>query len=59
MTFVMSRMPHRRPAPGSGNPLEENMTTHSSILAWRLPWTEEPARLPTVHRAAKSQTQLK
>ena len=43
---------------GQENPLEENMATHSSTLAWRIP-TEEPARLPTVHRAAKSQTPLK
>ena len=27
------------------DPLEEEMTTHSSILAWRIPWTEEPGRL--------------
>ena len=27
--------------PGSGRPLEEEMATHSSILAWRIPWTEE------------------
>ena len=26
--------------PGSGNLLEEEMTTHSSILVWRIPWTE-------------------
>ena len=26
-------------------PLEEEMTTHSSILAWRIPWTEEPGGL--------------
>ena len=25
--------------PGLGNPLEEGMATHSSILAWRIPWT--------------------
>ena len=25
--------------------LEEDMATHSSILAWRIPWTEEPGRL--------------
>ena len=30
---------------GQENPLEEGMTTHSSILAWRIPWTEEPGRL--------------
>ena len=27
------------------DPLEKGMATHSSILAWRIPWTEEPARL--------------
>ena len=26
-------------------PLEKDMTTHFSILAWRIPWTEEPGRL--------------
>ena len=29
-------------------PLEKGMTTHSSILAWRIPWTEEPVRLQTM-----------
>ena len=28
--------------------LEEGMAIHSSILAWRIPWTQEPARLQTV-----------
>ena len=28
--------------PGREDPLEEAMATHSSILAWRIPWTEEP-----------------
>ena len=27
---------------GQEDPLEEGMTTHSSIFAWRIPWTEEP-----------------
>ena len=31
--------------PGSEDPLEKEMATHSSILAWRIPWTEEPGRL--------------
>ena len=31
--------------PRSGDPLEKEMATHSSILAWRIPWTEEPGRL--------------
>ena len=30
---------------GWEDPLEEGMATHSSILAWRIPWTEEPDRL--------------
>ena len=28
--------------------LEEDMATHSSILAWRIPWTEEPGRLQSI-----------
>ena len=28
--------------PGWKDPLEEEMATHSSILAWKIPWTEEP-----------------
>ena len=28
-----------------GDPLEDGMATHSSILAWRIPWTEKPDRL--------------
>ena len=43
---------------GQDDPLEESMATHSSILTWRIPWTEEPGQA-TVHRVAKSQTQLK
>ena len=31
--------------PGQEDPLERGMATHSSILAWRIPWTEEPGRL--------------
>ena len=34
------------------NPLEKGMATHSSILAWRIPWTEKPGGL--VHGVAKS-----
>ena len=30
---------------GQENPLEEEMTTHSSVLAWEIPGTEEPGRL--------------
>ena len=34
--------------PGSGRPLEKEMATHSSILAWWIPWTEEPGRLQSM-----------
>ena len=33
---------------GCKDPLEEGMATHSSILAWRIPWTEEPGRLQSM-----------
>ena len=33
---------------GWEDPLEEDMATHSSILAWRIPWTEEPGRLQSI-----------
>ena len=33
---------------GREDPLEKKMATHSSILAWRIPWTEEPGRLQSM-----------
>ena len=33
---------------GQKDPLEEEMATHSSILAWRIPWTEEPGGLQSM-----------
>ena len=33
---------------GWEHPLEEGMATHSSILAWRIPWTEEPGGLQSL-----------
>ena len=42
---------------GWEDPLEEGMANHSSILAWRIPWSEEPGGL-TVHRVAESWTRL-
>ena len=44
-------------APGWEEPLEKGMATHSSILAWRIPLTEESSGL-LVHGVSKSQTQL-
>ena len=41
---------------GWEDPLEEGMATHSSILAWRIPWTEEPVELQAQHEITKSQT---
>ena len=34
--------------PGLENPLEKEMATHSSVLAWRITWTEEPGRLQSM-----------
>ena len=44
------------PSLGRDDPLEKGMATHSSILAWKIPWTEELRA--TVHGVAKSQTRL-
>ena len=38
--------------------LEKEMATHSSLLAWKFPWTEEPGRLYSVHGVEKSQAPL-
>ena len=42
---------------GWEDPLEEEMVTHSSVLAWRIPWTEEPGVLQSI--GSQSQTRLK
>ena len=45
--------------PGLGRfPQKEGIATHSSILAWEIPWTVEHGRVHTVHGVTKSQTQL-
>ena len=69
----------RSPGEGNGNPLletwvqslgwedllEKEMATHSSILGWRIPWTEEPGRLQFMesqrvgHNLATEQQQMK
>ena len=41
---------------GQEDPLEEEMTTPSSVLAWKIPWTEEPGGLQSM--GWQSQTQL-
>ena len=42
---------------GQEDPLEKEMATHSSILAWRIPWTEKPGRIQSMG-LQKSQTRL-
>ena len=41
---------------GREDPLEKEITTHSSILAWKIPWTEEPGRLQSM--GLRSRTRL-
>ena len=41
------------PSLGREDPLEKGMATHSSVLAWRIPWTEEPGGLES-HWVTKS-----
>ena len=43
--------------PGWEDPLEKEMAAHSSILAWRIPWTEEPGGIQSTG-VAKSRTRL-
>ena len=38
---------------GREDPLEKEVATHPSTLAWKIPWTEEPGGLHRVHRVAK------
>ena len=40
---------------GREDPLEKEMASHYSILAWKIPWTEEPGGVQ-VHRVAKNRT---
>ena len=42
---------------GWEEPLEKGMATHSSILVWRIPWTEEPGRLQSVGSGQSMQSQ--
>ena len=41
---------------GQEDPLEKEIVTHSSILAWEMPWTEEPSKLQSME--SRDQTQL-
>ena len=49
---VVKRMPimweTRVPSLGGEDPMEKEMATHSSTLAWKIPWMEEPGRLQSM-----------
>ena len=60
MVLVVKNLPAKQEmlpvqSPGQENPLEEEMATHSSILAWRIPWA---GAWKAIVYVAKSQTQL-
>ena len=59
MAQMVKRLPTMRETQvrslGQEDPLEKGMATHSGILAWKIPWTEEPGQA-TVQRVAKSWT---
>ena len=50
VALVVKNMPAGDPGliPDQEDPLEKEMETHSCILAWRIPWTEEPGRLQSM-----------
>ena len=52
MVQMVKRPPAMRetlvPSLGQEDPLEKEMVTHSSPLAWKIPWTEEPGRLQSM-----------
>ena len=55
LALVVNKLPanagdirDRVQALGQADPLEKEMATHSSMPAWRIPWTEEPSGLPSI-----------
>ena len=43
---------------GREDPMEKEMATHSSILTWKIPWTEEPGRLQSLASQSRTMTKL-
>ena len=43
-------------SPGPEDPLQKEMATHSTILSWEMPWTEEPGRLQTMELEESAMT---
>ena len=62
MVQTVKRLPTMRETQvqslGQGDLLEKEMAIHSSILAWKVPWTEDPEGLQSIG-TQKNQTQLK
>ena len=64
--YLVAQMVKRLPAMwetqvwslGQEDPLENEMATHSSTIAWKILWTDEPRKLWSMGSVAKSQTQL-
>ena len=48
MASLVAQLVKNLPAMGREDPLEKEMATHSRILAWRIPWTEEHGRLQSM-----------
>ena len=48
----------RVPSRGWQDSLEEGMTIHSSIPAWTIPWTEEPAGLQCMHQVGPKESEM-
>ena len=46
--YLLAMQDPRVQSLGQEDPLENGMATHSRILAWRIPWTEEPGRLQSM-----------
>ena len=55
---VVKNSPANEGDMGQEDPLEKEMATHSSILAWEIPWTEQPGGLQSME-SQKSRTRLK
>ena len=45
------------PSLGGEDPMEKGMATHSSILAWKIPWTEEPGGLQSIELQSVDMTE--
>ena len=55
---MQERKERRVQSLGPEDPLEEGTTTHSSVLAWRTPWTEEPGRLQFIGHKELDRTEV-